>query len=290
MSMPAPPPLSALQRIRRSIRPLLTLVFLGGGGGLLLGLVLFTAHRQGAFERQLQIRLVVPDASGLHPGSRVTLSGVQVGALRQLDVQRDGRVLLRFTVPERYRGVVSPASVVSIGQDVLMGDRHLQVQAAPAPPASVPDRFQVRFGRADSLEDLLRQASGSLRRLDALLLTAGRFSDAELRPGLQQLRRSLQRADAVSSTLVRELPPTAATLRGTGREAMLASGELVRTLRELRPQLRAALQRVDVSAAEAQELLQWLNQLIDRLDPTRRLERSAPLPPQAPSPGERPPG
>lgn len=207
MSMPAPPPLSALQRIRRSIRPLLTLVFLGGGGGLLLGLVLFTAHRQGAFERQLQIRLVVPDASGLHPGSRVTLSGVQVGALRQLDVQRDGRVLLRFTVPERYRGVVSPASVVSIGQDVLMGDRHLQVQAAPAPPASVPDRFQVRFGRADSLEDLLRQASGSLRRLDALLLTAGRFSDAELRPGLQQLRRSLQRADAVSSTLVRELPP-----------------------------------------------------------------------------------
>lgn len=77
--MPAPPPLSALQRIRRSIRPLLTLVFLGGGGGLLLGLVLFTAHRQGAFERQLQIRLVVPDASGLHPGSRVTLSGVQVG-------------------------------------------------------------------------------------------------------------------------------------------------------------------------------------------------------------------
>ncbi|MFZ9463682.1 MAG: hypothetical protein ACO262_08735, partial [Vulcanococcus sp.] len=67
--------------------------------------------------------------------------------------------------------------------------------------------------------------------------------------------------------------------RGTGREAMQASGELLRTLQQLRPQLSTTLQQVDVSAAEAQELLQWLNRLIDRLDPTRRLERSGPLPP-----------
>lgn len=278
MTTPAPPP-SWLHRIRRATRPLLTLVFLGGGGGLLLGLVAFTAHRQGVFEHQLHLSLRVPDASGLNPGSRVTLSGVQVGALRRLEVQPDGQVLLHFTVPERYRGVVSPASVVSIGQDVLMGDRRLQVQAAPAPPASVPDRFQVRFGGAESLDELLRQVGGSLRRFDALLLTAERLSDTELTPSLQQLRRSLQRADAVSGTLVRELPPTAATLRGTGREAMQASGELLRTLQQLRPQLSTTLQQVDVSAAEAQELLQWLNRLIDRLDPTRRLERSGPLPP-----------
>lgn len=267
-----------LQRIRRSTRPLLTVLFLGGGGGLLLGLVALTAYRQGALERQLQISLRVPDASGLHPGSRVTLSGVQVGALRRLEVQRDGQVLLHFTVPERYRGVVSEASVVSIGQDVLMGDRRLQLAAAPAPPASVPDRFQVRFGTAVGLEGLLDQASGSLRRLDALLVKVGRLGDAELAPSLQQLRQSLQRADAVSNTLVRELPPTAATLRGTGREAQEASAELVRTLRELRPQLSTTLQRVDGSAGEAQELLQWLNRLIDTLDPTRRLEPSTPPP------------
>jgi ABC-type transporter Mla subunit MlaD len=289
MTMPAPPPsLSWLQQLRRSVRPLLTLVFLGGGGSLLLGLVALTAHRQGAFERQLQISLIVPDASGLHPGSRVTLSGVQVGALRELAVQPDGRVLLHFTVPEQFRGVVSPASVVSIGQDVLMGDRHLQVQAAPAPPASVPDRFQMRFGSAESLEALLRQASGSLRRIDALVLTADRLSDAELAPSLRQLRRSLQRADVVSTTLARELPPTAATLRGTGREAMLASAELVLTLRQLRPQLSSALRQVDVSAEEAQELLMWLNALIDKLDPLRRQAPAGT--PARPSPSAPPPG
>jgi len=273
------------ERLGRGIRPLLTLVFVGGGGSVLLGLMALTAHRQGAFERQLHISLRVPDASGLHPGSRVTLAGVQVGVLRQLEVQRDGQVLLQFTVPERYRGVVSPASVTSIGQNVLMGDRQVQVQAAPAPAASVPDRFQVRFGSSNSLEDLLHQASGSLRRLDALLHTAARLSGTELTPSLQQLRRSLQRADVVSSTLVRELPPTAATLRGTGREALQASGELVLTLRELRPQLMATLERVDVSAGEAQQLLHWLNQLIDTLDRTRQLERSSPPPPlSSPSP------
>ena len=286
MAVSPPPPAIPTwrERLRGGIRPLLTLVFVGGGGSVLLGLMALMAHRQGAFERQLQISLRVPDASGLHPGSRVTLAGVQVGVLRQLEVQRDGQVLLLFTVPERYRGVVSPASVTSIGQDVLMGDRQVQVQAAPAPAASVPDRFEVRFGRSNSLEDLLHHASGSLRRFDALLVTAGRLSGTELAPSLQQLRRSLQRADVVSSTLVRELPPTAATLRGTGREAMQASGELVLTLRELRPQLMATLEQVDVSAGEAQQLLHWLNQLIDRLDRTRQLERRSPPPPSSPLP------
>lgn len=278
-----------LPRLRHCWRPLLTLVFLLGGSALVLGLLAMLAYRQGAFEPQLRISVRVPDAQGLRPGSRVTLSGVPVGVLRWLEIQPDGQVLLHLTLPVRYRGVVSPGSSLSISQDFLVGDPQIRLQPAPVPAASVPDRFTVPYRDGASFEDLLAQVGRTLERVDALLLSGERLGKAELPRTLQQLRTSLQRADALSGTLQRELPPTAEVLRHTGREAgstareaREAARELLRTLLQVRPQLSTALQQLDITSEEAQELLVWLNQLIDRLDPSFRLRRSGPRPPADP--------
>jgi phospholipid/cholesterol/gamma-HCH transport system substrate-binding protein len=312
------PPASStplLTRLRHGWRLLLTLGSLFGGAALVVGLVVFTAYRHGVFERQLLIRVRVPDAHGLRPGSRVILSGVPVGALRQLEVQGDGQVLLQLRVPFRYRGVVSPASSVSIAQDYLMGDQQLNLKPAPAPAASVPDRFEVPYRGGDSLEDLLAGVQSTLVRLDRLLQTGERLGQGELPRTLQQLDRlmrsgerlgqselprtltqlrgTLQRADALSGTLQRELPPTAAVLRQTGREAgstareaRLALSELVLTLVQIRPQLSRALLQVDGTGEQARMALIWLNQLIDKLDPEHHLRRLGPKPPIGVAPSQ----
>lgn len=290
-----------LTRLRHGWRLLLTGGSLLGGAGLVLGLVVFTAYRHGLFERQLQISVRVPDAHGLRPGSRVILSGVPVGALRQLEVQGDGRVLLQLRVPYRYRGVVSPASSVSIAQDYLMGDQQLNLRPAPAPAASVPERFEVPYRGAGSLEDLLAGVQSTLTQLERLLVTGERLGQGDLPRTLRQLQTSLRSADALSGSLQRELPPTAAVLRQTGREAAStarearstlleagstarearqAASELVRTLVQLQPALNRALLQVDSTGVQAQTALVWLNQLIDRLDPSYRLRRQGtqPLP------------
>jgi phospholipid/cholesterol/gamma-HCH transport system substrate-binding protein len=298
MRPPASPTL-LLTRLRNGWRLLLSVGSLLGGGALVLGLVVFTAYRHGVFERQLHISVKVPDAQGLRPGSRVILSGVPVGALRQLEVQGDGRVLLKLRVPFRYRGVVSPASSVSIAQDYLMGDQELNLRPAPAPAASVPDRFEVPYRGAGSLEDLLAGVQSTVAQLERLLVTGERLGQGELPRTLQQLQTSLRQADALTGSLQRELPPTAAVLRQTGRdasstarearstlreagstvrEARLASSELVRTLVQVRPELSRALLQVDSTGEQAQTALIWLNQLIDRLDPGYRLRRQGPQP------------
>ena len=295
MALPAPLRHS-LRRVRNTWRLLLTLIFLISGGSLVLGLIALTAYRQGVFERQLEIRVRVPDAKGLRPGSRVTLSGVQVGVLRWLEVQNDGQVLLQLTVPARYRGVVSPASSISISQDFLMGDRQLKLRPAPAPATTVPDRFVVAYHRGPNLDDLIAQIRGSFQRLDALLASGNSLSTEAVPRTLAQLRESLRRVDAVSNTLVREVPPTAAVLRQTGREAggtarEARSGirELVLTLEQIRPQLSRALQQLNVSAEEAGDVLGWLNRLIDQLDPSWRLRRLGPKAPSGPQSGASPP-
>ena len=317
MRPPASPTL-LLTWLRNGWRLLLSVGSLLGGGALVLGLVVFTAYRHGVFERQLHISVKVPDAQGLRPGSRVILSGVPVGALRQLEVQGDGRVLLKLRVPFRYRGVVSPASSVSIAQDYLMGDQELNLRPAPAPASSVPDRFEVPYRGAGSLEDLLAGVQSTLAQLERLLVTGERLGQGELPRTLQQLQTSLRQAEALTGSLQREVPPTAAVLRQTGREAgstarearstlreagstlreagstvrevRLASSELVRTLVQVRPALSRALLQVDDTGEQAQTALIWLNQLIDRLDPGYRLRRQGPQPrPDAMAPESGPP-
>lgn len=296
---PPASPTPLLMRLRHGWRLLLSGGSLLAGASLVVGLVVFTAYRHGVFQRQLQISVKVPDARGLRPGSRVILSGVPVGALRQLEVQGDGRVLLQLRVPFRYRGVVSPASSVSIAQDYLMGDQQLNLRPAPAPAPSVPDRFEVPYRGEVGLEDLLAGVQSTLVQLERLLVTGERLGQGDLPRTLQQLQTSLRQADALTGSLQRELPPTAAVLRHTGREAgtaarearstlreagstvreaRLASSELVRTLVQVRPELSRALLQVDSTGEQAQTALIWLNQLIDRLDPGYRLRRQGPQP------------
>jgi hypothetical protein len=62
--------------------------------------------------------------------------------------------------------------------------------------------------------------------------------------------------------LLRELPSANSTLQVVGDEAVVASRELIATLRQIRPQLSEALKQVDLSAEEAETLLRWINELI----------------------------
>jgi ABC-type transporter Mla subunit MlaD len=296
MAPPAPqPPL--ITRLRDGWRLLLTVGSLLLGASLVIALLVYTAYRRGVFEPQLQISVRVPDARGLRPGSRVLLSGLPVGALRGLEMQADGQVMLHLRVSVRYRGVVSPASSVRITQDLLIGDQRLTLTAAPRPASAVPDRFLVAYSGRDGLEDLLARGQLTLQQLDRLLDTVERLAEGEVAGTLAQLRGSLRSADALVGTLEREAPPTAAVLRQTGREAgstvrevRLASSELVRTLVQVRPALSRALLQVDDTGEQAQTALIWLNQLIDRLDPGYRLRRQGPQPrPDAMAPESGPP-
>lgn len=277
--MPPPVPQPPLiTRLRDGWRLLLTVGSLLGGAGLVVALLVYTAYRRGVFEPQLQISVRVPDARGLRSGTRVILSGLPVGALRGLEIQADGQVMLHLSVPVRYRGVVSPASSVAITQDLLMGDQRLTLTPAPRPPSSVPDRFQVAYRGGGGLEDLLARGQITLQQLDRLLHTVERLAEGEVSGTLAQLRGSLRSAEAVAGTLQREVPATAAVLRETGREAgstareaRLASRELVLTLERIRPELSQALRRLDGSGEQAEVALIWLNRLIHRLDPGHRL-------------------
>jgi ABC-type transporter Mla subunit MlaD len=251
-----------LPRGKRGFRAIQVFAFVLLGGGVMVGLMTLEAFRQGMLEPQMQLRIRVPDAKGLRPGSRVSLSGVQVGVLRRLEVQDNGDVMLHFTIPGRYRGVVSPRSTVSIDQDFLLGDLELQVQAAPELASTIPESFAVSYVDKGSLQGFVSQAARTMAGVDQMVASLGSSAGGELPKTTRQLRGSLQKVDRVSEMLLRELPNASSTLQVVGDEAVVASRELIATLRQIRPQLSEALKQVDLSAEEAEALLRWINELI----------------------------
>ena len=224
--------------------------FLFATAGILLfcGVLALYARQYGWFEPTMKIILVVPNSRGLAIGTPVELSGMRVGVLDRMSLLPDGRVRLQLRVPKRFQAWISPRSTARIGNDGLLGDALIDISAAPMPPEAVPATFTVASSVAPGVDDLLVGLEQSRKDLKKLLLSTTRITEWEVPQTLRQVRTSLQSGTAVSATINRELPPTAAQLRATlstaTRTASAAEStatEVEQAVREVRPDLKESM-------------------------------------------------
>jgi len=265
MSESAPPrePSPRLDTLLRGgFRHGLILLFLGSGLGVLLALAIQFGRHQGLFEPQIIIELKVPNGQGLRPGSPVRLSGVTVGLIESLALRPTGEVALRLRLPARYKGLVSPSSVGRITQDSLLGDRLIDLTAAPRPAAGIPDTFAVGYRAVPTIEQLMVGVETSRQQLNRALASSNRLARTDLPASLRQLRITLAKGAMASDTLTRELPPTAAAVRRTGASAQEATQSLTTSLEQIKPELLNTLREVEDAAGQTRLLLEGLNGLL----------------------------
>jgi ABC-type transporter Mla subunit MlaD len=131
--------------------------------------------------------------------------------------------------------------------------------------AQVPTRFTVASSRAAGLEELISGAEATRRELNALVRSTQRIADRELPAALRGVQGAMASSTALAGTIERQIPPTTADLRRTlqtfdqtGRAAGRTSSEVERTLVELRPDLRVALQDLAQLLARSNALLRGL--------------------------------
>jgi ABC-type transporter Mla subunit MlaD len=203
--------------LRREFRHGLILLFLGSGLGVLVALAVQFGRRQGLFEPQIIIELKVPNGQGLRPGSPVRLSGVTVGVVQSLALRPTGDVALRLRLPAYYKGLVSPSSVGRITQDSLLGDRLIDLAAAPRPAAGIPDTFAVGYRAVPTIEQLmvgletsreLPPTAAAVRRTGARAQEATQVMTTNLeqiKPELLQALKEVEDAAAQSRILLETL-------------------------------------------------------------------------------------
>jgi phospholipid/cholesterol/gamma-HCH transport system substrate-binding protein len=198
-------------------------------------------------------RAAFTDASGLHEGEVVTVAGVKVGTVEEIDLAGD-HVVVGFTVS----GTTLPdATRASIEIKTLLGSHYLALH--PAGRGELPEGSEILLSRTSTplnIVPALAEATQTIERLDTERLGAAFTALAEVLrdtapetrdtlAGLSALSKSITKRDSELKTLFRRSRAVTGVVAARDREItelVADTGTVLGVLRDRRNTIRALLE------------------------------------------------
>ncbi len=235
------------------------------------------AIKQGWFEEKVRFITYFDHADGLHQGTAVQMAGLQAGAVDEVELQDDNRILVRFYVLGRFRDKVKDDSAVQLIRPFVIGERILDVSvgskdAKPlfagevVPSQDSVDLLTLMSGK--KLGTYMNQAAIMLENLRVVMeafLSKDRTENmVKLFDQLNPLVDNMNRMSVEVTKLSRQ-----ATDQGHMKEVMTNVATLTRELNKTLPQISAAMKEIGPemprSARRAVEALDEATVLIKAL-------------------------
>ncbi len=135
--------------------------------GLVLYTKLFTSGMIGVEEYKLHSTF--DKALGLRPGTRVQISGVDVGQISDMKIEGDG-VYMEFTIYKKYQGwITDSAQVYAIRDQNVISARVINIEARRGKGRVLEDGEFLPPGKAQDIETVLETANELLGRVNLLI-------------------------------------------------------------------------------------------------------------------------
>ena len=152
-------------------------LFLVSGGLLLLTLLVAIGRERHWGEPQFTVQVVAPRADGLQAGQEVRLSGMPIGRVESLALQKDARVAVTLRINERFRSLVGPRSRVQSGLTGLVVQSFVNVTPNPRPDeeAAKQPLPTLAYDPPPDLNQLIANLAQSRSDLDQTLTLATRL-------------------------------------------------------------------------------------------------------------------
>ena len=233
MTLSPPPP--SPQSPEGSSDPRERWLFLISGGLLLTGLLVAIGRERHWGEPQFQVRLVAPRADGLQEGMEGRLSGMPIGRLDSLRLQRDARVAATLQIHERYRHLIGPRSRAQSGQVGLVGQTYVSLTPDPQPESKLarPRPLVLAYDPPPDLNQIVAELASSGKELDRTLALATNLLQSQVPNSLGSLRSSMGTLSGSMGTLsgsMGDLSTMSKTLTGETRSTVPAVRALTSSL------------------------------------------------------------
>ncbi|MBR2212155.1 MAG: MCE family protein [Fibrobacter sp.] len=135
--------------------------------GLVLYTKLFTSGMIGVEEYKLHSTF--DKALGLRPGTRVQISGVDVGQISDMKIEGDG-VYMEFTIYKKYQNwITDSAQVYAIRDQNVISARVVNIEARRGKGRVLEDGEFLPPGKAQDIETVLETANELLGRVNQLI-------------------------------------------------------------------------------------------------------------------------
>lgn len=135
--------------------------------GLVLYTKLFTSGMIGVEE--YKIHSTFEKAMGLRPGTRVQISGVDVGQISEMKIQNDG-VYMEFTIRKEFQNwITDSAEVFAIRDQNLISARVINIDVRRGKGNVLHEGDFIRAGKAQDIETVLETTNELLGRVNELI-------------------------------------------------------------------------------------------------------------------------
>ena len=226
--------------------------------GLVLYTKLFTSGMIGVEEYKLHSTF--DKALGLRPGTRVQISGVDVGQITDMKIEGDG-VYMEFTLRKQFQSwITDSAQVYAIRDQNLISARVVTIEAHRGKGRILEDGDFLPPGKAQDIETVLETANEILGRVNLLIDAADTLVSMAMDTGttIGALFGSRALYDNLNRQLVR-----LDNITLSGSKAIYQMTLLMDTLQVTVPPL---LNRFDMVAGDVSSMMTELKPLPQKLD------------------------
>ncbi len=221
-------------------------------------IVVFTiGSRKNMFGSKQPFRATFASVGGLRPGSQVSMAGVDVGAVGEVELRSDGRIHVRLDVNDAYVPLLRADTVASIGAKGLLGDKLVDLSVGHGTPLASGGELRTEepldiarmTAKAGAIMAQAEEVVGNLRAATGVLGEPGFQQD--VRSSMHSVAELLRMTEQSDGTVRRLLtdPQLADQVERTLANAQVASDELARTARSAR-NIAEEVERGDGTAHE----------------------------------------
>jgi phospholipid/cholesterol/gamma-HCH transport system substrate-binding protein len=130
------------------------------------------AVKKGLFEEKLHLSTEMKNADGVHAGTEVLMAGLRAGAVTDVRLVSNERILISFEIGEAYRDRVREDSIVRLVRPFIIGEKVLEVSVGDDVHKKVAERSVLK---SEETIDLMDLASG--RKLGAYLSSMSQMTE-----------------------------------------------------------------------------------------------------------------
>jgi len=146
-------------------------------------LLFFTLLKTDMFQRWCRLSIITENSMGLNKGSQVTISGMEIGYVYKVDLDREGHITVNFKIRDQYRQLVRKDSQALLKQkNFVVCDWEIELtRGSPSTPA-IADGDTMNWNMPLRIDKMIEQVTTMVGAVGQILdqVLAGKGSVGRL--------------------------------------------------------------------------------------------------------------
>jgi phospholipid/cholesterol/gamma-HCH transport system substrate-binding protein len=144
---------------------------------LILITVLFAGNLESLFTPKAEIKALINDVKGLRKGSPVWISGIEVGAVKNITLNLEHGTIVTLSVKKEVLEYVKEDSTAIVMTMGLLGDKYIELGDGTMEAKPITPGYTLRGKQPLDLTDVVQASTESMTRISDFVIKLGAMID-----------------------------------------------------------------------------------------------------------------